>query len=238
MPRIFRAGHLRGSAFRVSQTNPGLSPDLLKDIAKANPKRLGRWTDEFDRNGQVVLRTSLLKTLGLAVAASIFVATLIAMFTVMPLSMWNPLADDFTGWVQLVFGLLLFMGLILFAFGAVLWTFVYPLVRPRTIVSRWGVQIVVSKPGGQFTLFKAAWSDVVRVGGIYTVVRWPFPPMLTVTITARGHSVEQNTLVRPGRRPETVTRNMSRMLRGRPLDVLAFLVQVHAAVGEDRSTGL
>lgn len=181
----------------------------------------------------MVLRTSFLKTFGLAVAAWMFVATLIAMFTVMPLSMWNPLSDEFTGWLQLVFGLLLFMGLILFAFGAVLWTFVYPLVRPRTIVSRWGVQMVVSKPGGQFALFKAAWSDVVRVSGIYTAMRRPFPPMLTVTITARGHSVEQNTLIRPRRRPETVTGNMSRLLRGRPRDVLAFLVQVHAATAID-----
>lgn len=220
------------------QASPALSPDLLKDIAKANPKRLRRWTEEFERNGQVMLRTSFLNTLGLAVAAWIFVATLIAMFTVLPLSMWNPLSEDFTGWVQLFFGLLLFLGLILFAFGAVLWTFVYPLVRPRTIISRWGVQIVVSKPGGEFALFKAAWSDVVRVGGIYTPMRRPFPPMLTVTITAGGHSVEQNTLIRPRRRPEIVTGNMSRLLPGRPRDVLAFLVQVHAAVGEERATGI
>lgn len=213
------------------QNSTGLSPDLLKDIAKANPKRLGRWTAEFDRNDQVVLRTSFLKTLGLAVAAWAFVAALVLMFTVMPLSMWNPFSDDFAGWLQLIFGLLLFLGLILFAFGGVLWTFVYPLVRPRTIVSRWGVQMVVSKPGGQFTLFKTAWSDVVRVGGICTPMRWPFPPMLTVTITAGGHSVEQKTLIRPRRRPEAVTGNMSRLLPGRPRDVLAFLVQLHATIG-------
>lgn len=219
-------------------TGLGLSPDLLKDIAEANPKHLKRWTEEFDRSGQVVLRPSLLKTLGLAVVAWIFVVALITMFIIMPLSMWNPLSDDFTGWAQLLFGFLLFRGMILFAFGAVLWTFIYPLVRPRTIVSRWGVQMVVSKPGGTLTLFKATWADVECVSGIYTVTRWPFPPMLTVTITARGQSVERTTLFRPRRTPETVRSNVSRLLPGKPRDVLAFLVQVHAAFGEERATGL
>lgn len=221
-----------------SQASLGLSTDLLTDIAKANPKRVGRWSAELERTGQVVLRTSFFKTLGAAVAAWIFVATLIAMFTIMPLSMWNPLSDDFAGWVQLFFVLLLFAGLILFAFGAVLWTFVFPLVRPRMVVSQWGIQTVVSKPGGQFVLFTAAWSDVERVGGIYTVTRWPFPPMLSVTITARGQSVERNTLIRPRRMTETVTSTVSRLLTGRPRDVLALLVQAHGAFGEKRAEGL
>lgn len=55
----------------------------------------------MERTRHVVLRTSFLKTLGAAVAAWIFVATLIAMFIIMPLSMWNPLSGNFAGWVQL-----------------------------------------------------------------------------------------------------------------------------------------
>lgn len=222
----------------MSQSRPGLSPDLLKEIAKANRKRLGQWSDELDRNGRVVLRTSFLKTLGFAVFAWICVGALVTMFTVMPLSMWNPLSDDFVGWAQLIFGLLLFMGLILFGFGSVLWTFVYPLVRPRTIVSRWGVQTVVSKPGGPLTLFEAAWSDIIAVGGgIYAFTRWPFPPVLTVRISARGKSVQRKVLIRPRRIPEIVIANISGLLRGRPRDVLAFLVQVQTAVEEGRSVG-
>lgn len=222
----------------MSPSRPGLSPDLLKEIAKANRKRLERWSDELDRTGRVVLRTSFLKTFGFAVFAWICVGALVTMFTVMPLSMWNPLSVDFAGWVQLVFGLLLFMGLILFGFGAVLWTFVYPMVRPRTIVSRWGVQAVVSKPGGPLTLFEAAWSDIVAVGGgIYSFTRWPFPPVLTVRISAQGKSVQRKVLIRPRRMPETVVANISGMLRGRPRDVLAFLVQVQTAVDEGRYVG-
>lgn len=221
----------------MSPSYLGLSADLLEDIAKANPKRLGQWSDELDRNGHVVLRTSFLKTLGFAVFAWFCVGAFVTMFTVMPLSMWNPLSDDFAGWAQLVFGLLLFMGVILFGFGSVLWTFVYPMVRPRTIVSRWGVQTVVSKPGGPFTLFEAAWSDIVSVGGIYTFSRWPFRPVMLVTISARGQSVERKVLIRPRRIPETVIANISGLLRGRPRDVLAFLVQVQMAVDEGRSVG-
>lgn len=86
-------------------------------------------------------------------------------------------------------------------------------------------------------MFKAAWSDVERVGGIYTVTRRPFPPILSVTITARGQSVERNTLIRPRRMTETVTNTVSRLLAGRPRDVLTLLVQPHGAFGEEHAKG-
>lgn len=179
-----------------------------------------------------MLRTSFLKTLVAAVVAWIFVASLVAIFTVMPLSMWNPLSQNFGGWAQFIMGLVLVAGLILFGLGSVLWTFVFPVVRPRMIVSQWGVQTVGSKPGGHFTLFAAAWSDIVEVDGFYTTTRWPFPSMLHVKINARGGSVERNVLIQPRRKPATVVHPVSPMLQGRARDVLAFLVKVQAADGE------
>lgn len=157
----------------MSQRRLGLSTDLQNDIAKANPKRLDRWSEELERNDHAVLRTSFLKTLVAAVAAWIFVASLVTMFTIMPLSKWNPLSQDFGGWAQFIMGVVLFTGLILFGFGAVVWTFVFPAVRPRMIVSQWGVRTVGSKPGGQFTLFAAAWSDIVEVDGFFDALAVP-----------------------------------------------------------------
>ncbi|SDS63748.1 hypothetical protein SAMN04489751_2473 [Brevibacterium sandarakinum] len=133
---------------------------------------------------------------------------------------------------------MLFVGLILWSLGAVMWTFFFPLVRPRLIVSMWGIHTVRSKPGGRFTLFKAAWSDIARIGGIRRSTNWPFPPLVRVTIIAGGESVERKTLLRSRGKPETVTGTVSRYLRGRPRDVLAFLVQVRAKVGEERARGL
>lgn len=221
----------------MSQRRLGFSTDLQNEIAKANPKRLDRWSEELERNDHAVLRTSFLKTLVAAVAAWIFVASLVTMFTIMPLSKWNPLSQDFGGWAQFIMGVVLFTGLILFGFGAVVWTFVFPAVRPRMIVSQWGVRTVGSKPGGQFTLFAAAWSDNVEVDGFYTSTRWPFPSMLHVKIIARGDSVERNVLIQPRKKPATVVHPVSPMLQGRTRDVLAFLVEVQAAVGEGRDTG-
>ncbi|SDS63688.1 hypothetical protein SAMN04489751_2472 [Brevibacterium sandarakinum] len=73
-----------------SQSGSELSPELLSDIAKANQKRLDHWTEELERNGHVVLRTSFLKPFGLAVTSWIFVVGLVTMFTVTPLALWNP----------------------------------------------------------------------------------------------------------------------------------------------------
>lgn len=223
---------------RKSQSGPELSPELLSDIAKANPKRLDHWAEELERNGHVVLRTSFLKPFGLAAISWIFVVGLVAMFTVTPLAIWNPLSDEFGGWMKLFYGLVLFVGLILWAFGAVMWTFIFPLVRPRLIVSMWGIRTVGSKPGGRITLFKAAWSDIACIGGIRRATRWPLPPLVRVTITAGGESVERKTLLRSRGNPETVTGTVSGHLRGQPRDVLAFLVQVRAKVGEERGRGL
>lgn len=175
---------------------------------------------------------SFFKTLAAAVTAWVFVAFLVMAFFLTPLSTWNPLAQDFGGWAQLFLGLVLLAGLILFGFGAVLWTFIYPVVRPRMLVSRWGVQTVVSKPavvskpGGRITLFAAAWSDISEVDGFYTATRLPFVWVLHGRITARGKSVEHNALIRSRKKHTTFVHTVSGMLQGRARDVLAFLIQV------------
>lgn len=68
------------------QRNPEMTPELLSEIAKANPRRLAEWSQEFEANGRVVLHTSILKTLGFAVVAWLFVASIVTLFTVLPLS--------------------------------------------------------------------------------------------------------------------------------------------------------
>lgn len=164
--------------------------------------------------------------------AWIFVAAVLTLFLVQPLSTWSPLSHDFGGWPQLVLGLVFISGLILFGAGAVLWTVVFPMVRPRMIVSRWGIRTVGSKPGGRFMLFAAAWPDVIKVDGYYTSTRWPFPPMLHLRITARGESVQRKGLIRMRRRRATVVNQVNGLLQGRVRDVLAILVQAHAEFGE------
>lgn len=216
---------------RSQDDSAELTPDLLNDIARANPRRLETWSQEFERTGRVVLRTSLLKTLGTAAVSWLFVAALVTMFVVTPVTRWNPQSDDFAGWGLLLCGVLFVIGLFLFGFGAVTWGFVYPVIRPRTIVSRWGVETLGWKPGGTFTLFQAAWPDIVRIGGTYTAMKWPFPSVLRVTITAQGDSVRRGSLLRIRTGPDEVIETVSWMLRGRPRDVLAFLVGVRDGVG-------
>ncbi|MCD1286521.1 MULTISPECIES: hypothetical protein [unclassified Brevibacterium] len=80
---------------RSQDDSADLTPDLLKDSAEANPRRLEKWRQEFERIGRVVLRTSLLKTLGAAVVSWLFVAALVTMFVVTPVTRWNPQSDDF-----------------------------------------------------------------------------------------------------------------------------------------------
>lgn len=80
---------------RSQDDSADLTPDLLKDIAEANPRRLEKWRQEFERIGRVVLRTRLVKTLGAAVVSWFFVAALVTMFVVTPVTRWNPHSDDF-----------------------------------------------------------------------------------------------------------------------------------------------
>ena len=218
----------------------GLSADLQKEVEKANAKRLHRWFDQLEREGQAVLRTSFLRTLVYALGAWAFVVCIVALFVVLSVSTWNPVSEPsrgLSGWMQFGAGLLFFVGLILFGFGAVLWTFVFPVVRPRLVVSRWGIRSVGSKPGGEFTLFSAAWEDIVHVGGFHTTTRWPFPAMLHVTVTARADGVRRAAWIRTRGRGATAVYGVNGMLRGRRRDVLAFLVQVHTAVEESSSAG-
>src|SRR5699024_9461511 len=151
----------------------GLTADLQKEVEKANPKRLHRWFDELEREGRVVLRTSLLRAAAYALGAWIFVILIAAGFIALPVSTWNPFAGDrgITGWMQAGMGLLFVAGFVLFGFGALLWTFVFPVVRPRLVVSRWGVRSTGSQPGGVFTLFAVAWADVVQVGRPFAPTR-------------------------------------------------------------------
>src|SRR5699024_7907012 len=95
----------------IRQNDPGLSADLLKAIARADHRRLDRWTAEMRRNGRVVLRTNVFKTIVWGLVCWLFVGALIVMFTV-DAGAWNPLSEDFGGW-------LVFFVLLVFAVGFV-----------------------------------------------------------------------------------------------------------------------
>lgn len=206
---------------------------MQKEIQKARPRVLQMWFDELERSGRMVLRTSLIKTASFALIAWILVACLVVMFAVVPVSTWNPfggsLGED-GGPLQFLMGLMFVAGFVLFGFGALLWTFVFPVVRPRLAISWWGVQSIGWKPGGTFTLFSAAWADIVAVGGIHTHTKWPFPPSLHVMLTARTNGVRRAPWIRVRSQDSTVVYNINTMLCGRRREVLAFLVDVHAAV--------
>ena len=125
----------------------GLSADLRKEVEKANPKRLHRWFDQLEREGQAVLPTSFLRTLVYALGAWAFVVGIVTLFVIMPISTWNPLSEPsrgLSGWMQAGMGLLFLVALFLFGFGVILWTFVFPVVRPRLVVSRWGKRSIGS----------------------------------------------------------------------------------------------
>jgi hypothetical protein len=185
-------------------------------------------------DGQVVLRTSFLKTAAAAVVAWAFVGFIVVLFTVTPASDWNPLADGFVGIVRFCFLLLFVVGLAMFGFGAVCWTIVYPIIRPRTVVSPRGVEITWWKPGGRVTQFATSWQDIVRIGGTFHSTKWPLSDMLTVTILAEGPSVHSNALMRRRRTRAKAAQlwPVSRLRRGRPRDVLAFLMQMKEAHGD------
>src|SRR5699024_12401399 len=63
------------------QNDPGLSADLLKEIARVDHRRLDRWTAEMRRSGRVVLRTDLFKTIVWGVVCWLVVEAGSAMFT-------------------------------------------------------------------------------------------------------------------------------------------------------------
>jgi hypothetical protein len=210
----------------IRQNDPGLSADLLKEIARADHRCLDRWTAEMRRNGRVVLRTNLFKTIVWGLVCWLFVGASIVMFTVNAGS-WNPLSEDFGGWLVFFFLLVFAAGFVLFGLGAVLWTFIFPIVRPHLVVSRWGVEASWWKPGGRTIRFAAPWTGIVSLGGQFLPRRWPMPDGLIVTITAHGTTADQNRSM--GRKPAMVTHRVSNMLHGRSRDVLAFLVQVRGA---------
>jgi hypothetical protein len=169
----------------IRQNDPGLSADLLKEIARADHRRLDWWTAEMRRNGRVVLRTNLFKTIVWGLVCWLFVGASIVMFTVNAGS-WNPLSEDFGGWLVFFVLLVFAAGFVLFGLGAVLWTFIFPLVRPQLVVSRWGVEASWWKPGGRTIPFAAPWTGIVSLGGQFLPRRWPMPDGLIVTITAHG----------------------------------------------------
>ena len=181
------------------------------------------------RDGRIVLRTNLVKTFALALVCWLFVGAIILMFTVTPGSTLNPMSPDFGGWILLLFMLVFAIGLVMFGFGAVLWTFVFPFMRPQLVVSRWGVESSRWKPGGQVRQFATPWSGVVDIGGEFQWRRGAIPDALIVTITARGAAVHQNALIGKAKKPEMVTYRVLRELKARPRDVLVFIREVHVA---------
>lgn len=177
------------------------------------------------RSGRVVLRTNVVKTFVWGLVSWLFVGAIILVFAVNSGSDWNPLSDDFAGWPVFFLLLVFAAGLLLFGTGAVMWTFVFPFVRPQFVVSRWGVESSRWKPGGRVRQFAAPWSGIVDIGGEFQRRKWPLPDALVVTITARGATAHQNALIGNVRKPEMVTFRVLRELRARPRDVLVFLMQ-------------
>src|SRR5699024_10172315 len=143
------------------------------------------------------------------------------------LGAWNPLSEDFGGWLVFFVLLVFAAGFVLFGLGAVLWTFIFPIVRPQLVVSRWGVEASWWKPGGRTIRFAAPWTGIVSLGGQFLPRRWPMPDGLIVTITAHGTTADMNRMM--CRKAAMVTHRVSTMLHGRSRDVLAFLVQVRGA---------
>jgi len=181
------------------------------------------------RDGRVVLRTNLVKTFAMALICWLFVGAIILMFVVTPASTWNPMSPGFGGWPVFFFLVVFAIGLVLFGVGAVLWTFVFPLLRPQSVISRWGVESSRWKPGGRLRQFATPWSGVVDIGGEFEWRKYPLPDALFVTITARGPTAHQNALIGKPRKPEKVTYRLLKELKAKPRDVLVFLREVHGA---------
>lgn len=208
-----------------------LTPDMEKELRKVRPHVIDRWFETLERDGVVVFRMSVIKTALLAAISWAFVMGIIMTFAQTSPSRWNPLDTSGEGGVLMfLFGLLLVAGLLLFAVGCVMWTFVFPVVRPRLAVSWWGVQSVAWKPGGLLTLFAAPWPAVILVDGFHTATKWPFPDTLHVRINARGHGVERARPVRVRQQDTWMEYEVNGQLRGRKREILAFLQQVHVAV--------
>lgn len=181
------------------------------------------------RDGRVVLRTNLVKTFALALVSWLFVGAIILTFTVTPASTWNPMSPGFGGWPVCFLLAVFAIGLALFGVGALLWTFVFPVVRPQFVVSRWGVESSWWKPGGRVRQFATPWSGIVDIGGEFQWRKGMLPDALVVTITARGVTAHRNALIGNVRLPELVTYRVSRELKAKPRDVLVFLREVHVA---------
>lgn len=181
------------------------------------------------RDGRVVFRTNLFKTSAAALVSWLFVGAIILTFTVTPASTWNPMSPGFGG-PPVFFLLVVFaVGLVLFGFGAVLWTFVFPLVRPQMVISRWGVESSGWRPGGRRMEFATPWSGVVDIRGEFQWRKYPLPDALFVTIIARGATAHQAALIGAVRKPEMVTYRVLRELKAKPRDVLVFLREAHWA---------
>lgn len=208
---------------------------MQKEFEKVRPQVVGTWFDEMRRSGHVVLRTSVAKTVLFALIAWAIVAFIVVTFSAVPISTWIPFSGSGGGGVlQFLLGLVFIVGLLLFGFGALLWTFIFPVVRPRMIVSWWGVQSIGWKPGGAFTLFSAPWASIVRVDGMIVPTRRPFPPTLHVVLTAHASGVQRAPWIRARSKGPTVVYGVNTMLRGRRREIMAFLMNVHETVRTQR----
>ncbi|MGO3021919.1 MAG: hypothetical protein ACTIIH_01610 [Brevibacterium sp.] len=214
---------------RTPPHNPRHAADLQKEIGKADRRRIDQWHAAMRRDGRVVLRTNLVKTFALALVCWLFVGAIILTFAVTPGSTWNPLSPGFGGWLVFFLLVVFAIGLALFGIGALLWTFVFPFVRPQFVVSRWGVESSWWKPGGRVMQFATPWSGVVDIGGEFHWRKGAIPDALVVTITARGVTAHRNALIGNVKSPEMVTYRVLRELKAKPRDVLVFLREVHRA---------
>ncbi|WP_172171694.1 hypothetical protein [Brevibacterium sp. CT2-23B] len=214
---------------RTPPHNPRQSADLQKEIAKADRRRIDQWHAAMRRDGRVVLRTNLVKIFALALVSWLFVGAIILTFTVTSASTWNPMSPGFGGWPVFFLLAVFAIGLALIGVGALLWTFVFPVVRPQFVVSRWGVESSWWKHGGRVRQFATPWSGIVDIGGEFQWRKGMLPDALVVTITARGVTAHRNALIGNVRLPELVTYRVSRRLKAKPRDVLVFLREVHVA---------
>lgn len=221
-----------------SDTGDELPAYVRNARGEADPERVGRWVEELNRTGQTVLRTGFFKTLGFALISwelSVFFA-LPFVGTPAPIwiPVWEPLETPSSWAVSILSGALFAVGLAVSVTGALMFTVAIPLLRPRTIVSRWGIRTIWWVPGGSFTQFSAAWADIDLIDGFspHTMEprMWPLRPILHVRITASGPTVK-NTLLLPRKKSLRAASDgqrtylLSLLLRGGSSERLAFLLQ-------------
>lgn len=216
------------------------------ELRRAHRSRVQAWLRELDEQGEVVFRLSLRYIIGSAVLCWGAVAFLIAFLVLVEPSEWVMAEHAGRGEAasHLVVGGFVVLGLVVFGTAAVTATFVVPAMRPRTIVTRQGVQSVRTSLRGEHVVFAADWDSVVGVTVTYTLRRFPMPDRLNVIVLAREAQLSPWRQRIQGRRwdneraagdgaagggpgSRVVEGDLPLMSKHRRRDILGFLVAVH-----------